>query len=216
MAVYELTHDTGRQGLVARLGLGMPSIRSVGAALATGSAVVGTFVGGAALSGVHLKMRPNWPAVLAGALLFHGVSEELVWRGFAFGHLRRQSDRKTAIQRSIPLIAVTHVPIIVTNGPVVGALAVATAAITCLPLSYLYERGGRTIWPAAILHGLIGTWQLAERTYPVRYQIVILLATIVVPFSAYAFGDRFFGSTTSNSLTELGHAVAEPAGSLRQ
>jgi hypothetical protein len=34
-------------------------------------------------------------------------------------------------------------------------------------LSYLYERGSGTIWAPAIVHGLIGTWQVVERTYPV-------------------------------------------------
>jgi membrane protease YdiL (CAAX protease family) len=207
VAAYELTHETRRQELVARLGLGTPSIRALGAALAAGAAVVTTFVGGAALSGVHLELRSNWPAVLGGALVFHGLAEELIWRGFVFGHLRRGRDRKTAIRRSIPLIALTHVPIIISNGPLVGTLAVATAAITCLPLSYLYERGRRTIWPAAILHGLIGTWQLAERTYPVRYQMVILLATIVAPLSVYAFGDRFFGTSAQHSHTDLEPAM---------
>jgi hypothetical protein len=63
---------------------------------------------------------------------------------------------------STPVIAATPVPIIIGSGWLVGALAV----FTCLPLSYLYERGGGTIRPPAIVHGLIGTWQVVERTYP--------------------------------------------------
>lgn len=181
----------------ARLGLGRPTTRSMVAALTVGSAVVGTFAVGAAISGVHLHWRSNWPAVLVGALLFHGVAEELVWRGFVFGHLRRTHDRRTAIRRSMPLIALTHVPILFGNGLLVGSLAIATASVTCVPFSYLYEQGGRTIWPAAVLHGFVGMWQVPERSYPDSYQPVILLATLAVPFLVHAFGDTYFGTSAA-------------------
>jgi hypothetical protein len=121
--------------------------------------------------------------VLIGLLLFHGVAEELVWRGFAFGHLRRKFTFRRAVAGSMPLIAITHLPIVIGSGALVGGLAMTTAAITCLPLANLYERGGRTIWAAAILHGLIGTWQLFERSYPPSFQLVILAATMVVPLA---------------------------------
>ena len=67
-----------------------------------------------------------------------------------------------------------------------------TAATTCLPLAYLWERGGRTVWAPALLHGLIGSWQLFERTYPLRFSLVMLVASIVVPLLALLAGDRFF------------------------
>jgi hypothetical protein len=176
----------------ADLGLGRPTGRSIVAALIVGGALLATFVAGAAAEGVHLNLRPNWPAVLAGAFLFHGAAEELVWRGFAFGWLRRGAPFRMAVLRSVPLIALTHVPIIIGNGALVGTIAVITAAATCLPLSYLWERGGRTIWAPAILHGFVGTWQLFERSYPIKFQLVILAASIVVPLAAFLFGDRYF------------------------
>jgi hypothetical protein len=81
----------------------------------------------------------------------------------------------------VPLIALTHAPIMATDGWLVGGLATFTAAITCLPLAYLWERGGRTTWAPAVLHGLIGTWQLFERTYPPTFSVVVLCASITVP-----------------------------------
>lgn len=94
---------------------------------------------------------------------------------------------------SLPLIVATHVPIILSNGAVVGGLALVSAAVTCLPLAYLWERGRGTIWPPAILHGLIFTWQIFERSYPVTFSLVVLIASIVVPLIALVFRDRFFG-----------------------
>lgn len=140
------------------LGLGRPAGSAVALAVAVGAVVFGTYLVGAAALGVDLDIRPQWPSVLIGSLLFHGVAEELVWRGYAFGHLRRVTTFRRAVLGSMPLIAATHVPIIAGNGWLIGGLAVVSAAVTCLPLAYLWERGGRIIWAAAVLHGLIGTW----------------------------------------------------------
>ncbi|XVV08880.1 CPBP family intramembrane glutamic endopeptidase [Actinoplanes sp. CA-131856] len=139
-----------------------------------GALVIATYLGGAALLDVRLTLRPNWPAVLVAALLFHGAAEELVWRGFAFGHLRRRARFGRAVALSIPLIALTHVPILITSGPMVGLLALTSAAVTCVPFAWLWERGGHSMWPPAIVHGLVGTWQLWERTYPPQFTVLVV------------------------------------------
>jgi membrane protease YdiL (CAAX protease family) len=176
----------------ASLGLGRPVPRAVAVAGIVGSAVVLCLPLGARAAGVTLELRANWPAVLLGALLFHGLAEELVWRGFVFGHLRRTRTFWRAVAWSVPLIALTHVPIVVSNGLAVGALATLTAAATCLPFAYLWERGGGTIWAPALLHGLIGSWQLFERTDSDRYSMVVMTASILVPMAVFLFRDRFF------------------------
>jgi membrane protease YdiL (CAAX protease family) len=181
--------------IVSRIGVVRPAVRAVVAATLVGGAVVATFVIGAAAFGIDLDLRSNWPAVLIGALLFHGVAEEMVWRGYVYGHFRRTATFKRAVLRSMPLIALTHVPIIAGEGLGVGALAVLTASVTCLPLANLYDRGGRTIWAPAIVHGSIGTWQLFERTFPVQFSLLILVGSIVTPLTAFAFGDGFYSRT---------------------
>ena len=200
------------KALVARLGLGRPDPRAIVAALVVAGAVVATTVGGARLLGIDLELRPRWPEVLIGVVLFHGIAEELVWRGFAFGHLRRSAAFWRAIARSIPLIALTHVPIIFGNGVAIGSLAVLSAATTCLPLAYLWERGGHTIWGPAIVHGSVGTWQLFLRSFPASFSVLILLSSIVVPLSASLFGDRFFRGTVDPDATDHVPTVALDAG----
>jgi membrane protease YdiL (CAAX protease family) len=176
----------------AALGLGRPVLRAVAVAGIAGGAFVLTLLAGARAVDVTLELRENWLAVLIAALIFHGLAEELVWRGFAFGYLRRTRTFWRAVLWSIPLIALTHVPIALTNGLGVGLVATLSAAVTCLPFAYLYERGGGTIWAPALLHGLIGTWQLFERTYPDRFTVVVLAASIVVPLAVFFFRDGFF------------------------
>ena len=66
----------------------------------------------------------------------------------------------------MPLIAFTHLPILITSGPVVGSLAIVVAAVTCLPFAYLWERGSETIWAAAMLHASIDAFKLLEVSRP--------------------------------------------------
>lgn len=179
------------RGIPASLGLGRPVVRALVAAALVGGAYVASLLIAARALDVTLELRPNWPAVLLAALVFHGLAEELVWRGFAFAHFRRTASFWRAVAKSVPLIALTHVPIVFTNGLAVGLLATTTAATTCLPFAYLWERGGRTVWAPAVLHGLIGSWQLFERTYPDRYTLVVLMSTIVIPMAVFLFRDRF-------------------------
>ncbi len=189
-----IVYGTRAADMIRVLGFGRPVGRALIVAAITGAAVVAAFVLGASALGIALELRPEWPLVLIGALVFHGLAEETVWRGFVYGHLRQGRTFRRAVLLSMPLIALTHVPIIVSNGLLVGSLAFLTAAITCLPLAYLYERGGRTIWAPALVHGMIGTWQIFDRTYPVTFAIVVMLVTIVLPFIVFLFRDRYFGA----------------------
>jgi membrane protease YdiL (CAAX protease family) len=174
------------------LGLGRPVLRALVVAGIVGACVFLCLLLGARIVGVQVELRQDWPSVLLAALIFHGLAEELVWRGFVFGHLRRSTTFWRAVTKSVPLIALTHVPIVFTDGLAIGLLATLTAAVTCMPFAYLWERGGGTIWAPALLHGLIDSWQLFERPYPDRFSVVILTASIVVPMSVFLFRDRFF------------------------
>jgi membrane protease YdiL (CAAX protease family) len=174
------------------LGLGRPVVRALVVAGIVGASVFLCLLLGARVVGVTLELRENWPSVLLAALIFHGLAEELVWRGFVFGHFRQSTTFWRAVAKSVPLITLTHVPILFMSGVAIGVVAILTASLTCLPFAYLWERGGGTVWAPALLHGLIDSWQLFERTYPDRFSVVILTAVIVVPMSVFLFRDPFF------------------------
>lgn len=179
--------------VLTTLGYGRPDGRAIVLALIVGAAVIAGYLVGAAALGIELELRAEWPLVLVGALLFHGLAEESVWRGFVYRHLREGRTFGRAVLVTIPFIALTHVPIIATNGWLVGLLALLTAAVTCVPLAYLWDRGAATVWAPAIVHGMIGTWQLFDRTYPVSFSIIVMVVTILVPLLVFPIGRRLFG-----------------------
>jgi membrane protease YdiL (CAAX protease family) len=205
-------HGTPQQRILTELGLGRPRPRPVIAAAVAGGLVLATYVVGAVVLGVDLHLRANWLSVLGGTLLFHGIAEELVWRGFAFGQLRRRMRFWPAVAWSIPLITCTHIPIIASAGALVGGLAVISAAATCVPLSYLWEHDRRSIWAAALLHSTIGCWQLFYRDYPATFSVIVLLASIVAPQLVFIIGSRVFHGEAPSARVHLRDPSANPAG----
>jgi membrane protease YdiL (CAAX protease family) len=176
-----------------RLGLGQPVARAlVAAGLVALALVVAILVAVVALGGMP-RLRPDWPAVLIAVLLFHGVAEELVWRGFVFARLREGRTFRRAVLLSMPLIVLTHLPIVAEAGLAVGAAAALVAAVTCLPFAHLWERGGGTIWAPALVHAAVDAFKLLEPPGTPVFSLALAAIGLFVPLLALAFGDRFFG-----------------------
>jgi membrane protease YdiL (CAAX protease family) len=156
------SRERGVAQLCVSLGLGRPEVRAILAAVAASFAVVSALTTYVTLSGVDVQLRAHWPWLVVCLLAYHGFAEELIWRGYAFGHLRRDRTFGRAVLASTPLLAATHMPIILESGVVIGIVAMLLAALTCLPLSHLYEISGGTIWPGALLHACIDSFKLVD------------------------------------------------------
>ena len=90
----------------------------------------------------------------------------------------------------MPLLALTHVPIVLNSGVLVGIVAMIVAAVTTLPFAYLYELGGRTIWAPALVHAAIDTFR-ALAVAPadtVVFSLYVSAIALVVPLVAFPLG----------------------------
>ncbi len=121
--------------------------------------------------------------LLIGIFAFHGLAEELVWRGFAFRRLREGRSFRSALGWTMPLIAITHLPIVFTLGPVIGLTAMLIAAVTSIPFGYLYESGRHTIWAPALLHTAIDAFKLViiPAGALAAFSPLILVTALLVP-----------------------------------
>ncbi len=142
------------------------------------------------VTGLSLGVPDGWQALLVGVFLFNGVAEETAWRGYVFGALRRGRSFWRAVLLSMPLLALTHVPIVVNSGLVVGLAAMTVAAVTTVPFAFIYERGGRTIWAPALLHTAIDAFRAlsVEPAATVVFSLYISALAIVVPLLAFPLG----------------------------
>ena len=99
-----------------------------------------------------VDLRPEWLSLLLGVVLVNGVTEEVIHRGFVFGHLRRGRSFATAATISAILFAAQHLYIVVTTGWTIGLASVLLAALLAYPMASVFDRGGHSILGPAILH----------------------------------------------------------------
>ena len=196
--------------LLRRLGLGRPGGRALALALSVSGLVVLVFPVTAAVSGTAITLRPDWLWLLMGVFAFHGLAEELVWRGFAFRRLREGRSFRAATLATMPLVAAAHVPILVTLGPAVGVGAMVVAAVTSVPLAYLYETGRHTVWAPALVHTAIDTFKLVvlpAAALP-TFSVLIIAVSLTVPLLALVVPRPVL---SSGSLS-TGQAGSSPGG----
>ena len=175
-----------------RLGLGRPGLSALIAAAGVSLLVLSVHPLMASLTGGTVALRPGWPWLLLGVFAAHGLAEELVWRGFLFRRLRERHPFWSAVWRSMPFIAAAHVPIVLTVGPVVGLGAMLVAAVTSVPLSYLYEWGRRTLWAPALVHTAIDSFKIVEvPADTTTFSLSLIAVSLVAPLLVFALPRRF-------------------------
>jgi membrane protease YdiL (CAAX protease family) len=179
-AVERVLHGTGPREAWRRLGLGRPAGRGLLLAGAVGALIQLVYPAVVAVTGEVPVLRADWPWLLIGTFAFHGVAEELVWRGYAYRRLRMGRSFWRAVLWTMPLVAVAHVPIVLTSGPVVGAAALLVAAVTSVPLAHLFETGRASVWAPAVVHTAIDSFKLVVVPAPALMTFSLLLAAVSV------------------------------------
>lgn len=102
---------------------------------------------------VRLAPVPAWH--LLGLFAQAGIAEETLFRGYLFGSMRRHSTFWRACFMSMIPFVVVHLWLFISMPWPIALASIGLAAVTSVPFAQLYELGGRTIWPAAILHFII-------------------------------------------------------------
>lgn len=104
------------------------------------------------LNGEPIGLQPNWFALLIGVVLLNGITEEVIHRGFVFGHLRSGRSFGRAALLTAVLFAAQHLYLGFSVGWAAGLTSVMLAFLLSFPLAYLFETGGNSIGGPAILH----------------------------------------------------------------
>lgn len=188
LAVERLLFRLGPREALRRLGFARPTGRALLAAGAAGGLVLLVYPITTAVTGAGVHLRPGWLWLLIGIFAFHGLAEETVWRGYVYRRLRAGRSFGAAVAGTMPFVAVAHVPILVTSGPLVGSAALLVAAVTAIPLAYLFDLGRGTIWAPAIVHTAIDSFKLV--VVPVAavgtFSLILAAVGIVVPLLVLA------------------------------
>jgi membrane protease YdiL (CAAX protease family) len=194
LVVERLFFKTSPRQAIQRLGLGYPSSRAMGVTLLVCLILLAFFPLFALVTGAPVSVRGDWLWLGLGLFAQHGIAEELLFRGFTFGHLRtgRSFWRATWLSL-IPFVAV-HLLLLTSLSLPLALASISLAVASSLPLAYLFDRGHRTIWAPALLHFAIHAIKLVN--LPEAFYTPAALAWIVVcalvSYLVFAFPQRFF------------------------
>jgi membrane protease YdiL (CAAX protease family) len=104
------------------------------------------------LKDTPIYLQPDWSALLVGVILVNGITEEVLHRGFVFGHLQQEYSFIWAATFSALLFAAQHLYLVFSIGWTSGLASVVLATLLTFPLVYIYARGGNSLCGPAILH----------------------------------------------------------------
>lgn len=176
--------------IVTFLGLGKPSLSSVISALIITGLLFLCYPLISSITGYTFVIPGNWLWLAIGVFVLHGIAEEVLYRAYLFGNLRKGRSFAKAAWLAVGFFTVAHIPIIINQGVFVGGAAVVLAVVSSFPFAWLYEKGYNTIWAPAIVHFAVDTvipiLALGEPS-PASQQAVILwmAAGMVIPYLAF-------------------------------
>jgi membrane protease YdiL (CAAX protease family) len=154
-AVIERFLHRREEPIIRRLGLGAP--RTIGMVVASAVAVIlwiaaFLFV---RTRGMTFSLYPSWLLLLPGLFAQAGIAEEVLFRGYLFGHLRKgRTFWHAASVSMLPFVAV-HLILFLSMPWPIALASVLLAVVISFPLARLFELGGNTIWAPALLHFVI-------------------------------------------------------------
>jgi membrane protease YdiL (CAAX protease family) len=187
-----------REGLTAalkRLGVSRFNGKSVWLAMLITSPLILFFPAVAAMTSEPLTLVSYWPWLVVSIALTNGISEETMFRGLIFGHMRKTRTFWRAALISTAYFAGVHVPLIAFNGWLIGGISILVAVPTSFLFAYLYEQGDNTIWGSAVAHTIINTMGMlflfSDETTMVSGPLYLVLTIVVaVPFMVSAYRRR--------------------------
>jgi membrane protease YdiL (CAAX protease family) len=116
-----------------------------------------------------------------------GIAEEILFRGYLFGHLRAgRTFWRAAWTSMLPFVGV-HMFLFFTMPWPIALAAVLLAVVLSFPLAHLFEVGGATIWAPALLHFIIQATVKILVVSPdsASFPLVWMVASALVPLLSF-------------------------------
>jgi membrane protease YdiL (CAAX protease family) len=172
-----------------QLGYGRPRWRAIVVALILSGVMLLFFPAVSVITGVRLGLNSGWLWTLAGIVVFNGLAEETLFRGYVFGNLRQGRSFLHAGFISLLLFAAAHLYLFVGNPFIIALAGTLVALIAAFPMAYLFERGNNTIWAPVILHIVVHGIRLFAIPEKLEMPVVMawLALQIFLPLLLFAF-----------------------------
>ena len=138
-----------------RLGLGSTNGKTLALAIGVCLLILATIPIFAWITHASVRLLPGGLSLLPGLFAQGGIAEEVLFRGYLFGHLRRgRTFWRAAWLSMVPFVAAHTFLFFTMPWPIASAALLSSAALS-FPLAHLFELGKNSIWAPAIVHFVI-------------------------------------------------------------
>lgn len=175
------------------LGFGAPRGRGLATAAAIAALMLLFFPLLARATGTSMAPRDGWLLLLPGLFAQGGIAEECLFRGYLFGHLRREQTFWRAAWLSVPPFVAVHLLLFAYMPAPIAAAATLLALSMSFPLARLRDLGGGTIWAPSLLHFVAqGAVKIAVVPEGAQAPMGIswMAVCAVLPWAVFAVKDR--------------------------
>jgi membrane protease YdiL (CAAX protease family) len=148
-----ITGETWAQA-TRQVGLGRPRWGAVWISLLGSVLLLSFFPLYSTITGTALSLKSNWFWILLGMVAGVGVSEETLFRGYAFHYLNERWSFWRAATISMVLFALMHLLLLFWMPFVLAVAAILLSIIAAYPMAYLFNKCNHTIWAGVLLHSI--------------------------------------------------------------
>jgi membrane protease YdiL (CAAX protease family) len=190
LVVEKLLFNRSLPEALRALGLGYPHPRTMLVALFVSAMLLAFYPAFSLVTGAKLTWRDNWFWLAVGLFAQAGIAEEVLFRGYLFGHFRnKRTFWHAAMLSLLPFVAV-HLLLFASLDWSIALASTLLSVATVFPFCYICDRNRRTIWASAVIHWVIqGAIELVivpDGFYlPVAIGWMTICAT--VPYFVFAF-----------------------------
>ena len=139
-------------------------------------------------------LAKDWHLNFIGLFLTGGLTEEMLFRGYFFGSLRRKMSFRKAVFISALFFTLAHLVMFTYMDWPIALLSTLLAVATSIPLAFLFEKGSNTVWSPAIVHTAIRTVGLVvtvdEKHFP-QFSMLWIVGCMVLPYVVLLFYKEF-------------------------
>jgi membrane protease YdiL (CAAX protease family) len=170
------------------VGLGRPRVQGLTIAAGVCGLLLLVVPAFSLATGSIVTTTDDWLWLVPGLFAQAGVAEEALFRGYLFGHVRiGRTFWRAAILSMLPFVGV-HLVLFGTLPFGIALAALVLSVVTSFPMAQLYELGGATIWPPALLHFVVqGTVKVlvVSGDASAAFPLVWMIASAALPLSVF-------------------------------
>ena len=184
LAIERLVFGQRLASAARSLGFGRPAARGVVAAVAICVALLLVVPAYARISEARMSFFPGWWWLLPGLFAQGGIAEEVLFRGYLFGRIRRGRSFWHAAGLSMLPFAAVHLLLFFTMPWPIALAALLLSVVLSIPFAHLFEVGGGTVWGPALVHFVCqATVKVVAFPDTAVFPLVWMLASAVIPLA---------------------------------